>query len=120
VVRWLFPVSILAIVLQICLPVVAVRAAAASFDPFDNLALCHASDDGRTGDDGRIPDQHHHNICPLCQVAPTPHVALLSVPITLPVPSLVSSRRISDPAQSAGPRGPPFRGVQARAPPVIS
>ena len=121
-IRRFLPAGLLAVALQICLPIVMFRVVVTSFDPLDQAAICHAStsNDSGIGDSGDIPNQHHHNVCPLCQISSTSHMALLSVPVGLLAPSLLTERIVSDPAQSAGPRGPPLRGVQARAPPAIS
>ena len=120
--RWLLRTGLLAVALQICLPVAMLRLVAARFDPLGHVALClaSASNDGASSDDGGIPSPRHGNICPVCQIAATPLLALLDNPSALSLPSLVTRRIASDPAQSAGPRGPPQRGVQARAPPIVS
>ena len=80
-IRWLIPISFLAMALQICLPIVIVRAMASAFDPLDGVTLCHASstDDGQNNNSDHAPTQHHHGVCPLCPNTASTHFALLSV-----------------------------------------
>ncbi len=115
------PAFLLAIALQICLPIAMIRAGAL-FDPGNHATICVAAspDGGTTGDPG-VPEDHRHGAqCPLCQIATAVDPVTLSAAPVLPLPPHVLVETLADPAHSAGPRGPPLYAPRARGPPSLS
>ncbi|MEJ0019660.1 MAG: DUF2946 family protein [Acetobacteraceae bacterium] len=112
---WLWAACLLAIALQIVLPIVSFAAMAATFDPLDHAAICGtpSSNDGTGG----LPGNDHACICPVCQVAGTQQLALTSTVADVPRAVAAFVPTVFDPAQSAGPRGPPLHRPRARSPP---
>jgi len=112
------PLALLAIVLQVFLPALAVRAVSAGL-PVVHLTICSA-DPGTSAPNGgdHVPGQHAH--CPLCQIAASASPTLVAGQAALPPPARSAAAVIADPAESAGPRGPPEHRHRARAPPRFS
>ncbi|MGE0419730.1 MAG: DUF2946 family protein [Acetobacteraceae bacterium] len=117
---WALSIWLVAIALQVAQPVWMVRAMAAMLDPLDHPALCAPSSDNQTPDGSGAPARSHA-ICAACHCGTTVLPAL-PVPDAATVPHYVEAIVIiSDPAQSAGPRGPPLLlRPPVRAPPAHS
>ena len=69
--RWLkrlFPVVMLAVLVQILAPIGVIQAAGAALDPFNNIPICsaHASSDTQAPDEGA---PSHGMCCPLCALS---------------------------------------------------
>lgn len=106
----------LAIALQVMLPVAMIRAAVATLDPFGNLTIC-VSDPADGAGSGGVPGTVHRHACPTCPitVAPTALPATLSAGVPLPGLRVVAT--VVDPGRAPGPRGPPALWPPTRAPP---
>lgn len=102
----------LAIVLQVLLPVAMVRSFAATLDPFSHSTICSTEPTDSGG-----PAQHKHTLCPVCQFAPESDIALPTSSAEPPLPTPRSAPTVANPAQSAGPRGPPHTHPPATGPP---
>ncbi len=112
--------AILAIALQIILPVSMVHAMGAALDPLDHAVICLAgtAQNGADAEPGAPP--HQHMVCPVCHVAAATPAAIIPQLLAEPAPSAGPTIAPADPAQSAGPRGPPSYRPGARAPPLHS
>jgi hypothetical protein len=117
---WRFmPLAILALAVQLLLPVGMVRAAVAAADPFGHRTICRVTPADPAGtDDGK--SSHAPSHCPLCLLAAHSGALLAAGTAAVPMPGAARPAMLSDPAQSAGPRGPPLWRPGARAPPRIS
>jgi len=115
----LLPLALLAIALQVLLPVLAVRAVAVAADPLGHVAICSA-DPGTSAPDGGDHEPGRHAHCPLCQIAATAGATLVAGQASVPQPARIAAALVADPSQSAGPRGPPEHRHRARAPPRFS
>lgn len=116
--RWLPALSLflLAIAVQLSLPVTMVGALAAALDPFGHETICSAAGPG--GASGG-PAQHHGAVCPICQVAATAQ-ATLPAPAAAVAPCFATAQRIdAEPAQAPAPRGPPHLRPPTTGPPVL-
>jgi len=112
------PLALLAIVLQVFLPALAVRAVSAAL-PVGGLTICSAAP-GPSGPDGggHVPGKQAH--CPLCQIAASASATLVAGQVSVPRPVRIAAAVVADPAESVGPRGPPEHRHRARAPPRFS
>lgn len=108
------PAALLAIALQILGPVSMVRMWVAALDPLGHATICQAEPD----DAGRSTGHDERTMCSACLAASLPAVALIHTPAALPLPAAAVVATVSDPAQSTGPRGPPYTRPPARAPPA--
>ncbi len=117
--RTLLPFVWLVVMVQMLLPVGTVQAMSRlAQDPFALPGICTMSDSAA---DQSTPKQTHgHEACPVCQIGGggelSPHISPGCVPLRTDTAVLVAL----DPAQSAGPRGPPPYRPGARAPPTLS
>jgi hypothetical protein len=109
------PIMFLAIALQVLLPVAMVRSFAATLDPFSHSTICSTEPTNSGGS-----AQHKHTLCPVCQFAAASDVALPASVTELPLPAVRSGPTVADPAQSAGPRGPPHSRPPATGPPSLA
>lgn len=119
---WLVPAYLLASTFQIMLPLIAIKAMAAAMDPLNHAEICQVapSDSTTGGDTGNAPQAPHHCFCPICQVISSAPFALVADTIELRMPAQFAGPVLRDPAQSAGPRGPPFHKPRARSPPSFA
>jgi hypothetical protein len=105
---------LLAVALQVVLPVAMMRAAVAGFDPLGHATIC-------VTDPGDAPAQgggaKHNHACPLCPAAVGQNAVLTDTPRIVPAPSIQVVATVRDPGRSPGPRGPPTGLPPSRAPP---
>ena len=113
------PLAFLAVALQILLPATIMRVALSAADPLGHVAICGV-DPGTGGPADRGHGPGHQLHCPLCQMAVTGGIALQPIASDLPPPRRGDVIAVADPAESAGPRGPPEYRHRARAPPRLS
>ena len=118
---WLLPVCLLAIVLQIMLPLAMIKALVVEADPLNRAVICHSAptDDTSTDGSSRLPRSSHDCACPVCHVGGNKQIALTVAQVRIPVPSQVAELSVLDRAQSTGPRGPPLDRPRARSPPFV-
>ena len=112
--RRLWPVALLAIALQVILPVAMIRAAVASFDPLGHATICVSDPADNPTQDGGAK---HNHACPICPAAVGQAAVLTDLPRIVPTPSVQVVATVSDPGRSPGPRGPPTGLPPSRAPP---
>ena len=111
---------LLALAMQIILPINVMRATAAMLDVAAHGTICSATATDET-DRNQVPGGHTHIVCAACQVVAHPHAGAPPATVALlpPVP-LVLPPTGRDPSQSVGPRGPPHVTPPARAPPILA
>ena len=110
------PLMLLALLLQGMAPGAAAAMTARMLDPFANLPICSTDLNGEAGQHAPADEEHGRAACAACVVCQVP-AALSADPPALPRPPVavvVGIVRI----EIAGPRGPPRRAAQARAPPT--
>lgn len=117
--RGLLPFALLAVLLQVVLPVAMIGAAARALDPLGGMTICQPGTESMPSPDGGGQSDHNHP-CPICPsgisyaaTAQAPSAAWL-------VPPRVAASRYADPALSPNPRAPPTAWRHSRAPPVLS
>jgi hypothetical protein len=109
------PLMLLALLLQGFAPAAASVAAARMMDPFSNLPICSTSLNGAADEDS-TPAQHEKSSCAACVVCSIPAVAP-APEVDAPAYSPVQVANLTPRVEIVGPRGPPRRTAQARAPP---
>jgi hypothetical protein len=109
------PLMLLALLLQGLAPGVAAAATARMLDPFSNLPICSTDLNGAKSDHAPAQD-HGQAACAACVVCQVPAALTADVPALPrpPIAAVVATVRV----EIAGPRGPPRRAAQARAPPT--
>jgi hypothetical protein len=116
--RRLWPVALLAVALQLVLPVAMLRAVAAGLDPLGSVMVCVADPADQPASGDGVP--RHTHACPLCPAAPTDQVGLTQAAPGAPMPRSLAVAAVADPARSPGPRGPPTLWPPSRGPPAVS
>ena len=122
--RWLkqlFPLVMLAVLVQILAPIGTIRAAAAALDPFSNIPICSAHIDSGDSQDKPSGDgsSSHAMCCPLCAVGtamampPVDPAASLAAPASYRALAWTAPRDATSREQTPG-------HAQARAPPQFS
>lgn len=116
--RGVLPIAMLAVVLQMFLPIAAARALAASVDPLRDVSACVAAANQPSSDGGSVPIRGHE--CPLCPLALAQCAMLPAQSPGLPKPYAHTVRTIGDRTSSPNPRGLPTAWPNSRAPPAFS
>lgn len=118
---WLWPACVLAVVLQIMLPLAMVSTLATSVDPLYGVAICHSTtaDDASGNSPGAPAEPSHQCICPVCHLGGSNVIALIPGAASIPLLPPLAELSAFDPAQSVGPRGPPLDRPRARSPPSL-
>ncbi len=109
------PLMLLALLLQGMAPGVAAAMTARMLDPFSNLPICSTPLNGAATDQAPAQD-HGQAACAVCVVCNLPAALAADAPILPPAPVTVAVATVQ--VEIAGPRGPPRRTAQARAPPT--
>ena len=111
------PLMLLALLLQGMAPGVAAAMTARMLDPLSNLPICSTDLNGAKSD--RAPSQDHGQAaCAACVVCNVPAALTADAPSLPPAPPSVAIATVR--VEIAGPRGPPRRTAQARAPPQLT